>query len=150
MRIAMCPLAIAFASVLASACTDDEPRFPSNYASTYTEVRNCRRSADHDLHYIRVLADPDALAPYRDRTAPFPVGSIVLKEEYDFADGDCTGDIVEWTVMQKTDSSARLGWDWQRVNADRSIKSDNSSLCSNCHSNCTPDENGYDSTCATP
>lgn len=143
MRLAMCSLAISLA-----ACAD-EPRFPSDYASSYTEVRNCRRSADHDLHYIRVLADPDALAPYRDRTGEFPVGSIILKEEYDFSDGDCTGDILEWTVMQKTDSPARLGWDWQRVDADRSIKTDNSSLCSNCHSNClAPD--GFDSTCAVP
>jgi hypothetical protein len=146
MRIAMCSLAIFLAL---PACTDD-PRFPSDYATTYTEVRNCRRSADHDLHYVRILADPDALVPYRDRMAPFPVGSIVLKEEYDFADGDCTGELLQWTVMQKTASPPRLGWDWQRVGADRSIKSDNSSLCSNCHSNCTADENGYDSTCATP
>jgi hypothetical protein len=144
MRLAMCCLAIVL-----GACTDDEPRFPADYAATFTEVRDCRRSADHDLHNIRVLADPEALAAYRDRLEPFPVGSIILKEEYDFAD-ECMGDIVEWTVMQKTDSSARLGWDWQRVNADRSIKSDNSSLCSNCHSSCTPDENGYDSTCAVP
>jgi Cytochrome P460 len=127
----------------------DDPLFPDDYAATYTEVRDCRISADHDLHHIRVLADPDALAPYRDRIGEFPVDSIVLKEEYDFAD-DCQGPILEWTVMQKTDSPARLGWTWQRVDADRSIKSDNSSLCSNCHSNCTPDENGFDSTCAVP
>lgn len=148
MRVAMSSLAIALVAALV-ACAD-EPRFPADYASTYTEVRDCRRSADHDLHYIRVLADPDALAPYRDRTGDFPAGSIILKEEYDFSDGDCTGDILEWTLMEKTASSARLGWDWQRVNADRSIKSDNSTLCSNCHSNCTPDMNGYDSTCAVP
>jgi hypothetical protein len=141
MRVAVLALALA-------AC-GDEPRFPDDYADTYTEVRDCRRSADHDLHYIRVLADPDALAPYRDRTGEFPVGSILLKEEYDFADGDCTGEILEWTVMQKTDSPARLGWDWQRVDADRSIKTDNSSLCSNCHSNCTAPD-GFDSTCAVP
>jgi hypothetical protein len=144
MRIAMCCLAMALA-----ACGDDA-LFPADYADTYTEVRNCRRSSDHDLHYIRVLADPDALAPYRDRLAPFPVGSIVLKEEYDFADGDCTGPILEWTVMQKTASAARLGWHWQRVDADGAIKTDNSSLCSNCHSGCTPDVDGYDATCAVP
>ncbi len=137
-------------AILVGACGGDDAHFPEDYASTYTEVRDCRRSADHDLHYIRVLADPDALAPYRDRTGPFPVGSIVLKEEYDFADGDCTGPILEWTVMRKTGSPARGGWDWQRVDADRSIKTENSSLCSNCHSNCTPDNGGFDATCAQP
>lgn len=134
---------------LVAACAGDEPLFPADYASSYTEVRGCRRSADHDLHYIRVLADPEALAPYRDRAGEFPVGSIVLKEEYDFADGDCTGELVEWTVMQKTASAARLGWDWQRVAADRSIESASSTLCSNCHASCVAPD-GFDATCATP
>jgi len=137
------------AVLLVTACTE-EPRFPSDYAASYTEVRDCRTSADHDLHRIRILADPAALSPYLDRTAAFPVGAVVLKEEYDFADTDCTGDIVEWTVMQKTSGAARLGWDWQRVAADRGITTDNSSLCSNCHSQCGASPDGYDGTCAMP
>ena len=37
-----------------------EPGFPADYAATYQEVLNFRKSADHDLDWIRVLDDPVA------------------------------------------------------------------------------------------
>ncbi|MEO8699429.1 MAG: hypothetical protein ABI867_05270, partial [Kofleriaceae bacterium] len=56
--------------------------FPETYAATYTEVRDCRLSLEHDLFHIKVLVDPPALTPYTDRTTAFPVGAVVLKEQY--------------------------------------------------------------------
>ncbi len=143
--------ALLYLAVLAACGSDSvEPAFPASYASSYVEVRDCRASADHDLHKLRIVASPDAVGPYMSRTAPFPVGAIVLKEEYDFADGDCTGPIVEWTVMEKTDLAADLGWHWERVSADRSITSTNDTRCIGCHTACGVGPDGYDGTCAVP
>lgn len=137
--------------LLVGACTGDpEPVFPADYAASYTEVRDCRSSSDHDLHRIRVLASPDALGPYTTRTAAFPAGAIVLKAEYDFADVGCTGAPVEWTVMQKLATPEDLGWVWQRVGADRGVTTENDPLCITCHTSCGVAPDGYDGTCAMP
>jgi hypothetical protein len=142
--------AILVVLVLA-ACGDDggpEPLFPADYA-TYQEVRDCRPSGDHDLQSVRVLADPAALAPYRDRLAPFPAGAIVLKEQYDFGDPTCAGDIVQWTVMVKDDAGP-IGWRWQRVDAARHVVSEDDSRCYGCHTDCGVAPDGYLGTCAVP
>lgn len=137
---------------LLAACGDDgggSPVFPESWSSTYTEVRNCRSSSDHDLHRIRVLADPAALDPYRNHT-PFPVGAVVLKAEYDFADTSCTGPVIEWTAMQKLATPEDLGWVWQRVKADRSIDTENDPRCIQCHTDCGVPPDGFDGTCTMP
>src|SRR4051794_38688905 len=111
---------------LLAACGSDgnseQVLFPADYATTYQQVRNCRHSIDHDLQTIRVLASPDAVTPYMGRAAPFPVGSIVIKEQYDADDTTCAGPILQWTVMQKlpagTDTD-NLDWEWQRVDAKK-------------------------------
>ena len=153
------PGALALASVLAAACGgggDDGVEttlFPADYASTYTEVRDCRKSADHDLNNIRIVADPTALASYQERTEDFPDGSIVIKEEYDFADNDCSGEIIQWTVMVKggaDSSSDTLGWHWQQVNGSRNVDTENEFRCINCHTECGDAPGGFDGTCAEP
>ena len=71
----------AVALCLLVACgTDDEVPvlFPADYLASYTEVRDCRKSADHDLHNIRILADPVALASYQNRDAPFPIDAKTI------------------------------------------------------------------------
>jgi len=139
------------ALVLAAACSDTpEPEFPTDYAATYTEVRGCRSSSDHDLHQIRVLADPAALDPYRTRTSAFPVGAVVLKEEFDFADTLCAGPILVWTVMKKTRSAANLGWTWQYVEPASGVGTQNERRCINCHTTCGVGPDGYDGTCTMP
>ena len=131
-----------------------EPLFPADYAATYQEVRSCRNSLEHDLHRIRVLAAPDAVAAYTGRTAPFPTGAIVLKVEHEGSDTACAGPIVSFTVMKKLaagSSPATLDWQWQEVSGDRrSVNEDNRS-CVGCHTSCgKPAEGGYDGTCAVP
>lgn len=147
--------------VLASGCpgddgtTDDgpEPDFPADYVDSYVEVRNCRGSGDHDLNNIRILADPSAAGPYQDRTTPFPVGSIVLKEEYDFGDLTCEGPIKQWTVMRKLEAGSSpetLDWAWQRVDLERKVVDQDAARCYGCHSPCVEPPDSYDGTCAVP
>ena len=127
--------------------------FPADYAASYVEVRDCRRSGDHDLNYIRVLADPASSGPYMSRAEPFPVGSIILKEEYDFVDGECAGDISQWTVMIRlpTDSSPEtLDWQWYQVSRDGDILGEDTPRCYGCHATCEPGGVGYLGTCAEP
>jgi len=131
-----------------------EPLFPPDYATTYTEVRDCRGSGDHDLNNIRVLASPDAAGPYQDRTSPFPVGAIVMKEEHDFADNDCVGEVVQWTVMQRLadgeEPATHLGWRWQKVDLDGNVQSQDDNRCYDCHSMCGVPPDGYLGTCTIP
>jgi hypothetical protein len=160
-RLIATSLGVALATVAAAAaagCGDDdddvdEIAFPADYAATYTEVRDCRASGDHDLNNIRVLTDPAATTAYQGRTQPFPIGAIVLKEEHDFADVDCTGPVTQWTVMQRLadDSSpTTLDWRWQRVDRDRNLATEDDPRCFNCHVGCGNPPDGYDGTCTIP
>jgi hypothetical protein len=143
---------------LLAACSEDAPEdeggpaplFPASYASTYSEVRACRSSTEHDFARVRVLADPAATPPYLGRDADFPEGSIVLKEEYDVDDTACAGDIVRWTVMQRLptgSSSATLGWRWQDVDSARRVKTQDEPRCIGCHTTCGVPPEGYQGTC---
>lgn len=154
-------LALAVAASCGGGDDDDDPTpvdasvplFPADYAETYTEVRDCRRSGDHNLNYIRVVADPDAAGPYMNRDVPFPVGSIVLKVEHDPADFECEESPVRWTVMRKLADGAdaeKLDWHWQDVDADRNVETENQPLCYGCHEGCGSPPDGYDGTCAVP
>lgn len=129
-----------------------DPVFPEDYASTYTEVRDCRANGgSHDFNRIRVLAGPSALAPYRDREEPFPVGSVVLKEEYDPNDLDCAGEIVQWSAMERLPEGNEdtLSWRWQQVDVSGTVMSENSERCIGCHAGCAPPD-GYENTCTVP
>jgi hypothetical protein len=151
-------LPLVFASFGLACPSDDEqggepPFFPEDYAQSYREVRDCRPSGDHDLNNVRILADPDAFAPYQQRDAAFPLDAVVLKEEYDFGDLDCTGDVKQWTVMRKlAEGSApeTLGWSWQKVDAERNVVDPDLVRCVSCHQGCGVAPDGYDWTCAVP
>jgi hypothetical protein len=152
---------LAAASLVVAACSDPPaplpapgaaPLFPADYAASYVEVRDCRKSGDHELAFVRVLADEAALGPYQDRDGDFPEGAVLLKEQYDFGDATCSGPIGEFTLMAKRASATdRLGWEWQRVGADRRVVESNGSRCVTCHARCTgAPEIGYDFTCTEP
>jgi hypothetical protein len=132
--------------LLLTAC-EPEPVFPADYAKSYAEVRNCRPSTEHDSHNIRIVASQSALAPYRDRDAGFPVGAVVLKEERDFGDVDCSGPVLLWTVMTMQSDG---GWHWQSVSPERRVLSTNESRCIGCHAACGNPPEGYAGTCAVP
>jgi Cytochrome P460 len=139
---------------LVAACGSDdsgpEPLFPADYRTTYQEVRNCRFSLDHDLMRIRILASPDALAPYNMRTTPFPTGAVVLKEQYDGDDTSCSGPVLRYTVMVKTATGNALDWAWQELDGDRRDTEEPIQRCIQCHAGCGQAPEGYDGTCAVP
>ena len=149
---------IAIAMLVVSGCPggdepDIEPLFPADYDVTYALVRNCRGSGDHDLNNIRILVDPAARTPYEGRTEPFPIGAVVLKEEYDFGDPTCEGELVQWTVMQRLETGSSpdtLDWAWQRVDVDRVVVEEDPPRCIGCHTGCGVPPDGYDGTCAIP
>ncbi|HYJ09789.1 MAG TPA: cytochrome P460 family protein [Polyangiaceae bacterium] len=145
-------LALLLAGCADTPSTSPSPVFPADYADRYVEVRSCRKSADHELEHVRVLADSDALGPYEDRSGDFPDGAIVLKEQYDASDSTCSGPIAQWTVMQKNgEASTRLNWNWQRVTANRRVVETNAASCHGCHAGCSGEpQAGYDFTCADP
>lgn len=154
-------------SVLAAGCSgpgnDDEhadagppdagpaPVFPSNIERTYQEMRDCRQSHEHELHYIRVLASPSAQAPYTALSPdmPYPVGATLVKVEYD--DEDCSERVLYTAYRKLALGENPIGndWLWQRVSPEREVLEQGAPWrCINCHSyHCAP-PNGYDLTCA--
>jgi len=107
---------------------------PKDYRMTYSEVRDCRRSVDHDLANIIVRTSQIASAAYRGGPYPFPVGSIVVKEEY--ADPDCRG-LLGWTLMRKETAGydpAFGDWRWQKLDRERRVVMDGKvERCRGCH-----------------
>lgn len=114
-------------------------------------MRDCRKSGDHDLYHVRVLASPEAAGPYTLRNEPFPVGAILLKEEY--IDDQCS-DLDRFTAMKREPNGYAPGagdWHWQRVNKDGSVELDGKlPSCSGCHQGCGVPPDGHDWTCAVP
>jgi hypothetical protein len=127
-----------------------DPIFPDGWTG-WTEVRDCRKSPEHDLVYIRILADPTAAATYLDRGGPFPEGSTVLKAEY--ADAACE-DLEGFTAMRKGppgSAPASGDWTWQRTDPERRVLEDGAlEGCIACHAHCGVPPDGHDWTCAVP
>lgn len=144
------------AGVFVAACSqsdstkdDGAPFFPADYAESYVEVRSCQPSGDHNLNNVRVLAVARAQRAYVQRDTPFAEGDIVLKEEHDFADSNCTGDIRQWTVMKRTGApdGPLLGWRWQRVDAFGRVTESDAPKCYGCHAGCGVAPDGFEGTC---
>ncbi|HEY4055615.1 MAG TPA: cytochrome P460 family protein [Kofleriaceae bacterium] len=144
---------------LLGACgSDPDPgapsELPADYLASYTQVRDCRLSIDHDLNFIRVLAAPDALDVYNSRTGAFPVGAVVVKEQFGEDDDTCSGTPIRWTVMKKLDGSETpddLGWTWQQLGKKMKVDSDaDIERCTSCHADCGKAPDGYDGTCTMP
>lgn len=145
--------AVTLVAALSSSCSEAappvEPAFPDDYRTSYTMVRDCRRSIEHDLVFVRVWADPTAAETYLSRDGSLPDGSVIVKEEFD--DEGCT-DLIGFTVMQRQQGFAPASgdWRWQEVTADRTVVTDGvRAECFLCHEACEPPE-GFDWTCAVP
>lgn len=125
--------------------------FPQDLTSTWTEMRDCRHSHEHELRYIRVFASPSAEVPYAslDPATPYPVGALLVKAEYD--DAECASPIG-YTFMQKLEegaSEAGQDWLWQRQDMDRNVlESGAPPRCVTCHKHHCAPPNGYDLSCA--
>jgi hypothetical protein len=97
-------------------------------------MRGCRGSVDHDLAYVLVRANQSAAAVYDHGPYPFPMGAVVMKEQY--ADPGCT-QLVGFTAMRKEAPgfAPTLGdWRWQRLDVDRAVVEDGVlPRCASCH-----------------
>ena len=131
-------------------CPPVDPVFPANYRSTFSEVRGCRLSIEHGGVSIRVLANPIAEEGYLFEDNPLPVGSIVVKEEFDGPDCSHDNELVRWRVMRKEApgySPAGGDWHWQRLDKKRGVVEDGAvEICARCHLACKD----RDFTCTDP
>lgn len=153
-------MALASAAV-ATGCVDEPgpppatPLIPANVEAIWPEARACRTSHEHWLHSVRVVVNPPAWQAYTTwlpldpGNLPFPVGSLLVKTEYD--DQFC-GHRVGYTVMSKQPKGywpEGNDWRWQRLDADRKVLADGKLAidCAHCHqTHCAPPV-GYDLTC---
>lgn len=114
-----------------------EPIFPADYRETFIEVRDCRNSIEHGSVSIRVLANPIAAGPYLRNENPLPVGSIIVKEEYDAPDCGNDADLARWRPMRKEAPGFDPDdgdWAWQWVSApSRTVLLDDKATCIGCH-----------------
>jgi hypothetical protein len=102
------------------------------------------------LFYVRVLASPEAANAYANRDAPFPDGSVLVKEEH--VDDACT-DLARFAAMKRELGYAPEAgdWHWQRLSPDRTVEQDGKlATCSGCHQSCGVPPDGHDGTCAAP
>ena len=153
MRAALILVTIWLVMVWLARCGGDigeEALFPADYATSFTEVRACRKSIDHSPH-VRVFADAAAAGPYVTRDARFPVGAVIVKEDY--ADAGCT-QLKSLAVMRREPAGydPEVGdWHWQRVSPDGTVIDDGRVTgCRSCHIRCDPGPHGFDFTCAAP
>jgi hypothetical protein len=125
-----------------------EPFFPLNFRQTYTLVRDCRFSIEHDGHNILVYTNPEAASAYLTGTYPFQQGTVIVKELY--RDPNCS-DLFGYAAMRKSapGTAPQSGdWEWQNVGSDGKVQSGvQPSSCISCHLNCTE---GRDLTCTDP
>ncbi|MBK8271292.1 MAG: cytochrome P460 family protein [Planctomycetes bacterium] len=116
-----------------------DPIVPADYRTTFTEVRNCRFSIEHDGVQIRVWANDIAMAAYLAEENPLPVGSIIVKEE--FAGGTCDDDseLNILSVMRKEAAgfdNEDKDWHFQEVNpTSRVVITNTKTDCIECHRN---------------
>ena len=116
------------------------PIFPADYRNTYVEVRDCRFSSEHGGVNIRVLASPNAVRPYLDGANPLPVGSVIVKEEFnDRGDEKCLDEnLVRWRAMRKEEPGfdpVDGDWHWQWVEPSLAVRFDDKTTgsCLGCH-----------------
>ena len=147
-------LGAALLGALLVSCSDDdttspppeEPIFPADYLTSFTEVRNLRLSNNHDgsaanVGAVRVHCSPEAADDYTTQNYPLPLGSIVVKTEY----SDISASVIRgYTVMLKGPAGTASGsrdWIWQEVDAGRNVlQTGQISTCIQCHttnSDCT-------------
>ena len=136
------PVTTATPAVTPTATLAIDPIFPANYRDSFIEVRDCRLGIEHGGVMIRVLANSIGAQPYKRLQNPLPVGSIVVKEEYDGVACD-DADLVRWSAMRKESpgfDSQDGDWHWQRVDApSRHVACDDKNCpafsCIGCHRN---------------
>jgi hypothetical protein len=129
-------LCLAVASLVACAEVDSpnpQEVLPDNYRTAFVEARTCRTSSGHDLNNIVVRVDPKLRNVYEAGPYPFPVGSLVVEEEYH--DTACT-DLLGYSVMRKEvakPDSPTGDWTFLHLDGRRRVIETNTPRCVSCH-----------------
>lgn len=92
------------------------------------------QSADHSNAYVISYANDAAQAAMDDFQGTFPDGSILIKAQYEDAEG---ASLKAYTIMVKRDGyDEEIGdWFWAAISSDGTVSSaGNVSGCVNCHS----------------
>lgn len=125
-----------------------EAAFPADYLASFTQVRDCRFSVEHDGVFITVHANDVANDAYVNGVYPLPEGSMLVKTLYD--DPECS-QLAGYAVMVKMQDGYESGagdWYWESVDAGRSVEQGGRlQSCLSCHVGCT---DGRDFTCTDP
>jgi hypothetical protein len=107
---------------------------PAAIQARLVEVRPCRSSVEHPFSHVRVLVEPESRERYDQGPFPFPVGALVVKEE--FSDRDCQVPLGT-TLMRKEPAGyypAFGDWRWQRLDATGQVMEDGKlATCASCH-----------------
>lgn len=111
--------------------------FPADYRQSYTVVRDCRNSIEHGFT-VKVWANEIAREAYLNDENPLPLGSILVKEEFEGVDCDNDAELAQWRVMRKAvaglDDTDGDTWQWQRVLAgSREVVENTKASCIDCH-----------------
>ena len=135
--LAGCPIETPTPVPTATPTGGVDPIFPADYRDTFIEVRDCRFSVEHGGVSIRVLANRLAAEPYLRDENPLPMGSIVVKEEYEGSDCRNAADLSRWRAMRKEAPGFDPedgDWHWQWVDApSRRVRFDDKETCIGCH-----------------
>lgn len=154
---------IGVAALLAAAaagCDDGgEPAIesvvPPDFETRWVELRDCRQSIEHELEYVRLLADADTAAMYArcvvessPCSEPFATGATLVKPHY--RDAQCT-ELTGYTAARREapgESDDASGWRWQVLDADGHVERDGELAdCVSCHTTLCGPGAGYDLRC---
>lgn len=158
MRTVTCLILATCALASSLGCDDGDAAperiYPTDWATSFVEVRGCRPSPDHSLENVALWIDPASKELFErcvvyDSTCTevFPEGATFLKPQY--ADAACT-DLVRLSIARKEPGFDDAGgWHWQEVIYDTPTKSHVSKdgadkSCWSCHATC---DGSYDMRC---
>jgi hypothetical protein len=117
---------------------DPEPIFPADYRTTFSEVRNCRDSIEHGGVAVRVYVNAIGAEAYLAEENPLPVGTIVVKEEFDGVDCSNDDELAIWSVMAKQEEGfdpEAADWRYQEAaSPSRNVTINSKTTCIECHS----------------
>lgn len=123
------------------------------------EIMACKHSHEHDLRYVRTIADPASAEQYRRCVPPtssctekrFPTGSLFIKLEYDSLTGCEPANLISYTANRKLndgDLAEGFDWQWQRLTPSLEVQEDGAPrVCVLCHIDHCSAPDGFDLRC---
>lgn len=115
---------------------DPNAFFPQDYATSLTQLGECRESATHSNPFFLLYITATSKDAFN-AGMPVPEGTVIVKAQYD--DGECT-DLNRWTAMKKREAGFEpmfYDWEWQNVDEKGAIaETGKLSYCKSCHSPC--------------